>query len=223
MGTSYTIRPAGRGFGIYRGRTIFGRMREVAYHDRLWDAEQHCLSMVTQDYHKELDYRRITNQTMSTDMMLPRQDEEHLYTALLLAGKKPRDGDDMENEARFHPVDDLEFRKYDNILEPHFGKPISHTTRVMFEERFLTWYGAHHPTWVDPRRERTYNPASDRYERNRYAGVASPTGGPPPPTAIKRWLASLGARVELIQRALFGPTPITKKEIEAASQAISAR
>jgi hypothetical protein len=97
--SKYIIRPTRKGFGVYHGRTVFGRMKLVQEHERLWDAEQQTLHMVTQDHHRELDYRRVSNQVMSTNMMEPRNDEEHIYTALLPAGKKPANVDESEEFA----------------------------------------------------------------------------------------------------------------------------
>ena len=153
--TSYTIRPTATGFGIFKGRTMFGRPKQVANRERLYDAEMYTLSLVAQDYHRELDYTRLTHQTMSTDMMNPRTSEEHIYVALSLAGKKPPGADDQDE---FRPMlrDTEEFKKFDNILGTHLGFPISYIARMMFEERFMTWYGQQNPNWIDPRREREF-------------------------------------------------------------------
>ena len=96
--TTYTIRPTSKGFGVFHGRTWLGRPKLVEEHDRLYSAEMHALHLVTQDYHKLLDYDRLSNQTMSTDMMKPRASEEHVYTALVLAGKRPPGGDTPDEE-----------------------------------------------------------------------------------------------------------------------------
>jgi hypothetical protein len=218
---TFTIRPTRRGFGVYSGRTIFGRMQLIEEHERLHTAEMHALHLVTKANHRLLDYDRVTHQTMSTAMCQPRTNEEHIYTALVLAGKKPRDAEDMEHEARFAPVEDPEYKKYDNILENHLGKPIPHTSRVMFEERFLTWYGRENPTWTDPRRERDYNPAMDRYGGNRYASnsVSAPTN----PGAVKAWLKSIASRAAMIRHAIFGPSADQYKRVAEAMDASAAQ
>lgn len=166
--STYTIRPTSKGFGVYGGRTWFGRPKLIEDHDRLYNAEQHALHLVTQDYHRLLDYHRLTNQTMSTDMMNPRVNEEHVYTALVLAGKKPASASGDEYQRGMKPA--LDGADYDKILESVLGKPISLTARVMFEERFMTWYGQQPANvgWVDPRREREYDVYRDALGRNRY-------------------------------------------------------
>jgi len=211
--SKYTIRPTRKGFGVYSGRTIFGRMKMIAEHERLWDAEVHTLHLVTQDYHRLLDYQRVTNQVMSTDMMEPRREEEHVYTALMLAGKKIPNADDTEDDYRRTEPKEDETTKYDHILEPVLGKPLTQTARVMFEERLMTWYGQQNPGWIDPRREREFMPAQSRMGRNRYGMMAAAAAPPPPPT-IKQWLNNLNARATLIRRAIFGPPPLTPEDIK---------
>lgn len=224
--STYLIRPNSRGFGIYLGRNWIGRPKLLQQHDRLFNAELATLHLVTQDYHKLLDYRRLTNQVMSTDMMEPRTSEEHVYTALLLAGKRPPGGDGSYDDiSGFSPrhaaKDPADYHKYDNILEHHLGSPISHVARVMFEERFMTWYGRHHPEWTDPRRERDYDIAAQQLGGNRYrtseAAMSAGYGSPNPGT-VKKWLASLKFRKDALWQALFGPTA---KQMQQAAEAMN--
>lgn len=224
--TTYHIRPNSKGFGVYKGRNWLGRPKLIEQHDRLFNAELHALNLVTQDYHKLLDYRRLTNQIMSTDMLEPRANEEHIYTALLLAGKRPVGGDGTFDEiSGFSPratpksVHEEAF-KYDNILEAHLGKPISHIARVMFEERFMTWYGNHHPEWTDPRRERDYDVARDQLGANRYRNqiIVESEARRRDPGFMKRWMAEFNKRRAQIFQSIFGPSA---KQMTEAAQAMS--
>lgn len=219
---AYTIRPTRKGFGIYSGRTILGRMKLVEEHERLFDAEQHALHLVTKANHRLLDYQRMPHQTMSTEQLQPRTNEEHIYTALLLAGKKLRSADDMEREAEFAPVEMPDAYKYDNILEHHLGKPISHVARVMFEERYMTWYGQNHPEWVDPRRERNYDPVRARRGGNVYSSDNYAAKSPIEPSAVKRWLRSIASRASMIRHAIFGPSADQYKRVAEAMNQSSA-
>lgn len=213
--SKYIIRPTRNGFGIYNGRTLFGRMCKVAERERLWEAENAALYFATQDYHKQLDYRRVTTQVLSTDMMDPIASEEHIYTALVLAGKQPANALD-EDDYR-SPIVKNSSVEFDNILEPHLGKPVTHVARVLFEERFMTWYGQQpqNVDWIDPRREREYMPNQDRMGRNRYAH-STPTGAPSR-GKIKQWIDSIGLRAAAIRSALFGPVPITAEMVKRAA------
>lgn len=215
--TTYNIRPYGDGFGIFKGRTIFGRPKLIQKHERLFDAEMHTLHLVTQDYHRELDYVRLTHQVMSTDMMQPRANEEHVYTALLLAGKRPHSPNDDEAPRITRGEHDPEFKKYDNILENHLGTPISLVARAMFEERFMTWYGQHHPEWVDPRREREYDVSRAMSGRNRYASQVGFGSAPVP----KKKPLGMRMRQKLydIRMRMFGPKKSDSNEAQAASSA----
>lgn len=211
--STYTIRPTGKGFGVFSGRTWLGKPRIVADHERLFEAEMHALHCVTQDYHKQLDYHRLTNQTMTTEMMIPRTNEEHIYTALVLAGKRPfstEDNDESNFAPRVRNPDDD--RAYEGILEAHLGKPISMVVRTMFEERFMTWYGQNHPEWVDPRREREYDVGSMRRGRNRYNSAVAGAGVTMPPGLAKRFMKALRDKLNMFKNAR--PT-----EYESAGQA----
>lgn len=217
--SKYVIRPTRNGFGIYNGRTIFGHMRKIAERERLWEAENAAVFFATQDYHKQLDYRRLTTQVVSTDMMDPIASEEHIYTALVLAGKKPVNAVD-EDDYRA-PIVKQSSEQFDNILEPHLGKPISYVARTLFEERFMTWYGQQpqNADWIDPRREREYIPNQDRMGRNRYSSPLAV--GAVSPGRIRGWLDSIGARATAIRRALFGPAPITAEQMQRAADAMN--
>lgn len=213
--STYTIKPVGNGFAVYGAeRTRFlRRPKEVARHERLFEAEMHALHLVTQDYHKELDYARVANQIMSTEMCVPRANEEHIYTALSLAGRRPPSAADHEDRSLVapHMARKGDDQAHESILEAHLGKPISMTTRVMFEERYMTWYGQNNPDWVDPRREREYDVSTMRAGRNRYANVAQSAREVQIKQAgvLSRIAKIIGHKVSLVFRntGVTGPVP----------------
>lgn len=150
----------------------------VAHCDRLEEAELELCRFVDREFMRELDVRNYTAKDYSSADLYPRNDEEQIYTALVLAGMPPpRLGEISASVSRYELVERMKNAKLDLV------------EKRMFDGRFMTWFAAQSPEYHDPRRHSTYNDNGfDEYARRAVRAGAVPAPPQPSMSAMYRRL-----------------------------------
>lgn len=142
-------------------RSFWKLKRTVIYQaSRLQEAELHLCGVLDAEYMKELDRANYKATEYNVEHLYPRDSEEQVYTALILAGHRPPGQNELYND-----------EKKANLIEQMLGR-LEPVERRLFEGRFMSWYAKENPDYYDPRRSMAYG------DSDFFARPAAPPGMP---------------------------------------------
>ena len=149
---------------MYTRRWFSERRTVVHILERLDMAEEIFTGAIGEAYARKLDEDRYVPVSATIADCEPRTQEEHIYTAIVLANGKPPG----RNEVISENIHELAERMCDVRM--------SRIEKRLFLHRFMTWYARHNPDYEDPRLN-SHNDYGNDY-RAGFAPIVSPPAAP---------------------------------------------